>query len=143
MTYTMGIFLAGAAAVILVMAVFQVLQYFHGRQLISGSQLALRILMALIVLAVTTGVFIGGYYFSDVEHVRGRELLFVVYWSLLLIATFVLALLALKDYHLVQQARHRAQAKLYQQMAELQETLAQERRRRQQADDNQQVAHDQ
>jgi len=129
--YGAGVFLIAAAVAVVVMMVFQVLQYFHGRQLISGSHLILRVVTALVVLAIITGIFVGLLQFSDTEYLRAHGALFIVYWSLLALGTVAVVILAMADYRLVERARHRAQAEIYRQMAELQESLARARQKQQ------------
>jgi hypothetical protein len=125
-----GVFLILAGVTILVMAVLQVLQYRRGGLLISSTQLVLRLLVAMIVLATIAGIFVGLLHFNSVDSIRNHELEFVVYWSVLLGAVFTVMVLAIVDYNLVQRAKHRAQADVYRQMSELQEIIARAQERK-------------
>jgi hypothetical protein len=134
MTYGAGLVLLAGGIVVAVLATLQVLQYRRGAQLISGSQLALRLLNGLIILAIIVAIFVGELKFSSAAQVRGRELFFGLYWSLLVVALLVVVILALVDYRLVLRTRHRARADLYLQMADLHEIVAQQRRSREERD---------
>lgn len=126
MSYATGVGLAILAVVIVITALVQVSQYRRGQQVISGRQLALRMLMALLLLSIIGFSFWGVVYF----HGQPLPLYEILFWLMVLLLAVMVIVLAITDLRQVRRAQHRARAELYQRMAELQRgmrTMAQDK----------------
>ena len=131
MIYATGVSLAVLAVIIIISALLQVSYYRHGRQLITRGQLALRLVMAVLLLSIIGLSFFGVVYFSSSQ----QPLYEIVFWLVLMLLAIAVIVLAVIDLRQVRRAQHRARAELYQRMAQLQremKAMAEDK----QADDN-------
>ena len=131
MSYVTGVALAIVAVIIVISALVQVSQYRHGRQLISGRQLTLRLVMAVLLLSIIGLSFWGVVYFN----VWDQPLTEIIFWLMLMLIAVVVVVLAVVDLRQVRRAQHLARAELYKRMAQLQremKTIAEDK----QVDDN-------
>jgi len=125
MSYTAGITLACAALAILIALLHQTWAYTRGRQLLSQRQFAYRITNGLLLLATIGMIFYGSYHrFADLRVV-------LVYWLAITLLPLVVVVLAMLDLRELRRTRHVRQAELYQELADLQQTLRQKRSEKQ------------
>lgn len=107
MPYTAGVLLLIAAVAILTGAVLQVMQFRRGLQIITGGQLALRLITALVLLSVIGMIFFGFAYRWP------GPLPQLIFWAVLTALAILVILLALLDLRLLERQRHLHQAQLY------------------------------
>lgn len=119
MSYATGVGLAVLAVIIVISALVQVSQYRRGQQLISSRQLALRLVMACLLLSIIGLSFWAAVYFN-VQQEPWAE---IIFWLMLMLLAVVVIVLALVDLRQVRRAQHRARAELYQRMAQLQREI--------------------
>lgn len=119
MSYVTGVALAIVAGIIVISALVQVSQYRHGRQLISGRQLTLRLVMAMLLLSIIGLSFWGVVYFNNHHH----PLTEIIFWLMLMLITVAVVVLAIVDLRQVRRAQHLVRAELYERMAQLQREM--------------------
>ena len=119
MNYVTGVGLAIAAVIIVLSVLVQVSQYRRGEQIISSLQLALRLLMAVLLLSIIGLSFFGAIYFRT----HPQPLPEMIFWSMLVLLAMVVIVLALVDLRRVRRTQHQARAELYQRMADLQKAM--------------------
>jgi len=118
-SYPVGVGLAIVAVIIVISALVQISQYRRGQQLISRSQLTLRLVMAVLLLAIIGLSFGGVVYFNT----RQQPLTEIIFWLMLMLMAVVVVVLAVVDLRQVRRAQHRARAELYERMAQLQREM--------------------
>jgi len=96
-----------AAMAVLTGAVLQVLQYRRGAQLITRGQLILRLVTAVVLLAIIGLIFFG------VLHAWANPLDELIFWSALTLLAVLVIFLAMADLRLLEKQRHIMQAELY------------------------------
>ncbi len=119
MSYAVGVVLAIIAVIVIISALVQVSYYRHGKILISGTQLALRLVMAVLLLSIIGLSFFGPVYFSGREDPVAE----LIFWSLIVLLAVVVMVLAVVDLRQVRRAQHQARAKLYQHLAQLEREI--------------------
>ena len=107
-----GLLLA-VLAVLLWLAV-EVHRFFRGRSVISGVHLALRGLVAVLLMTVV-GMMIWGAYYPWTKEQAWHQL---GYWTVCLALVFVVMLLTMRDWRMVVRERHLKRAELYRKMDE-------------------------
>ena len=115
MNYTTGVLLAIAAAGIGIAVLVQFSQYFRGRQLISGRQMILRMVMAVLLLGVIGLSFFGAVYFRIHQQLVPE----LVFWSVLVLMAAVVMILAVLDLRKVRRTHHQVRAELHHRVAQL------------------------
>jgi hypothetical protein len=104
--------LLGALLVIFSWVAVECHRYFRGRHLISGGQLAGRVIVAMLIAGVVAMILWGSFYrWRNPAH----ELLF---WSGCLVLMLLVMLLTLRDWRLLLREQHLRRAQLYQRMQE-------------------------
>ncbi len=119
MNYTVGVLLSIATVAVIIAALVEVSKYFRGQTIISGRQLLLRLVMAVLLLAIIGLGFWGKVYLTrspDPKTVAIAVGLAIV----MIVAVVVLALLDLRQ---VMAAQHRSRAELYQRLADMRREL--------------------
>ncbi len=120
MNPTVVVLLAIAALGIVIAVLVELSKYFRGRSIISGRQLVLRLIMAVLLLAIVGLSFWGVIYFRG----SPQPLTMVVFGFVLVLLAVVVMILAVIDLRQVRATHHRARAELYQRMAELRREVA-------------------
>jgi len=120
MSYTVGVLLSIAAVAVIIAALVELSNYFRGRTIISGRQLLLRLVMAVLLLAIIGLGFWGKIYLST----GNPELITVAIAVGLGIVMFVaVVMLALLDLHQVIAAQQQARAELYRRLADMRQEI--------------------
>jgi hypothetical protein len=104
--------LLGALAVVVGWAVVECLRYFRGRHLIGGRQLAWRMVVAGLIVAVVMMIVWGSF------HRWGDPATELLYWSGCLALMLLVMLLTIKDWRMILREQHLRRAQLYQRMDE-------------------------
>ncbi len=120
MNPTVAVLLAVAAIAIIIAAVVEVSKYFRGQSIISRQQLILRLIMAVLLLAIVGLSLWGMAYFQA----NPQPLTVAVFGFALVLLAVAVMVLAVVDLHQVRATHHRARAELYQRLAELRRELA-------------------
>jgi len=115
LSYPAGVLLLVAAVAVCVGAAVQVLQYRRGSQIISRAQLAGRLAMAVILVAII------GFIFFGVLHDWTDPLTELLFWTGLMLLGFLVVFLALHDFRLLDKERHLRQAEIYRAIQRLQD----------------------
>ncbi len=120
MNPTVVVLLAIAALGIVIAVLVELSKYFRGQSIISGRQLVLRLIMAVLLLAIV-GLSLGGMvYFQK----NPEPFAVVVFGLVLVLLAVVVMILAVVDLRQVRATHHLARAELYQRMAELRREVA-------------------
>ncbi|MBM3501092.1 MAG: hypothetical protein FJX74_20770 [Armatimonadetes bacterium] len=101
-----------AALAVLVWLAVEVHRYFRGRSVLSGKQLLLRGIVALLLTGVVSMIIWGAYYPWAAEQ-QWQQLGF---WTLALVLVFVIVVLTFRDWRMLIRERHLRRAELYRQM---------------------------
>ena len=101
-------------------ALVELSKYFRGQSIISGRQLVLRLIMAVLLLSIVGLSFWGVLYFRG----NPQPLAMVVFGFALVLLAVMVMILAAMDLRQVAATHHRARAELYQRMAELRREVA-------------------
>ena len=120
MSYTVGVLLSIAAVAVIIAALVEVSKYFRGQTIISGRQLLLRLVMALLLLAIIGLGFWGKVYLSSENREPTALAVGIGLAIVMIVAVVVLALLDLRQ---VMAAQHRARAELYERLADMRQEL--------------------
>ncbi len=120
MNYTVGVLLSIAAVTVIIAALVEISRYFRGQTIISGRQLLLRLVMAVLLLAIIGLGFGGKVYLSGANQEPTVLAIGIGLGIVLIVAVVVLALLDLRQ---VMAAQHRARAELYQRLADMRQEL--------------------
>ncbi len=117
--YTVGVVLSIAAVAVIIAALVEVSKYFRGQTIISGRQLLLRLVMALLLLAIIGLGFWGQLYLT-----RSPDPMTVaVGIGLGIVMIVAVVVLALVDLRQVMSAQHRARAELYERLADMRQEI--------------------
>jgi putative copper export protein len=116
-SYTGGVILGILAVGILVLAAAQISEYWRKHTIISPRQFALRMVMAVLLLATIGGIYMGALvrWPSPVAELG--------YWIALMVVACVIVLLAMRDLRMLERVRHQRRAELFRRLADLEETL--------------------
>jgi len=114
MSYTVGLLLFIAAVAVIIAA------YFRGQTIISGRQLLLRLVMAVLLLAIIGLGLWGKVYLSGGSSDPMTLAIAVGLAIVMIVAVVVLALLDLRQ---VMAAQRRARAELYQRLADMRQEI--------------------
>ncbi len=120
MNPTVAVLLAVAALGIIIAAVVELSKYFRGQSIISRQQLILRLIMAVLLLAIVGLSLWGMVYFQA----NPQPLTVAVFGFALVLLAVAVMVLAVVDLRQVRATQHRARAELYQRLAELRRELA-------------------
>ncbi len=120
MNPTVAVLLAVAALGIIIAAVVELSKYFRGQSIISRQQLILRLIMAVLLLAIV-GLSLWG---MVCFQANPQPLTVAVFGFALVLLVVVVMVLAVVDLRQVRATQHRARAELYQRLAELRRELA-------------------
>ena len=121
MSYTGGVILGILAAAVFALAVTQISEYVRRHSIITPKQFALRMLMAVLLLAVIGGIYVGAV-FSQKGAWLG-PLGQALYWTALLLVACVIVVLAMHDLRMLERVRHQRRAELFRRLADLEESL--------------------
>lgn len=119
MNYLPLVVLACVAMVIIIGIVYQSLAYARGRMLISRRQFVLRLINGLLLLTTIGLIFYVPFLMKQNLDLR----LVLGYWGLLTLLPLIVVILAFLDLREVAKTRHRHQAELYRNLADLEQTL--------------------
>ena len=103
-----------AALAVLVWLAVEIHRYFRGRTVISGKQLVLRAVAAVLLMVVVALMVWGAYYPWKAEDALKQ----LGFWTLCLALTFLVIILTLRDWRLLIRERHLRRAELYRRMDE-------------------------
>ena len=120
MSYTVGVLLSIAAVAVIIAALVEVSKYFRGQTIISGRQLLLRLVMAVLLLAIIGLGFWGKIYLSSENRDPMTVATAVGLAIVMIVAVVVLALVDLRQ---VMAAQHRARAELYERLADMRQEI--------------------
>ena len=134
MNPTVAVLLAVAAIGIIIAALVEVSKYFRGQSIISGRQLGLRVVMAVLLLAIVALGLWGMVYFQR----RPEPFAVVVFGLALVLLAGAVMGLAGGDRRQVRATHHRARAELYQRLADMRQEIAEITRAKQSEDDTEQ-----
>jgi len=118
--YTVGVLLSIAAVVVIIAALVEVSKYFRGQTIISGRQLLLRLVMAVLLLAIIGLAFWGKVYLSNENREPTALAVGIGLGIVMIVAVVVLALVDLRQ---VMAAQHRARAELYERLADMRQEI--------------------
>ena len=119
MSYTVGVLLAIAAVAVIIAALVEVSKYFRGQTIISGRQLLLRLVMAVLLLAI-----IGLGFWGKVYLTRSPDPMTVaIAVGLAIVMIVAVVVLALLDLRQVMAAQHRARSELYERLADMRQEI--------------------
>jgi hypothetical protein len=110
-----GVSLLIVAICIVIAAVVQVFQYLRGRQLITRTQLILRVINAGLLLLAIALIFLGFAYFKT------NPVATILYWCFAMLLVVPVIILAMVDLRLVDRRKHVEQAAIYRALQELQD----------------------
>jgi Sec-independent protein translocase protein TatA len=120
MSYTVGVLLSIAAVAVIIAALVEVTKYFRGQTIISGRQLLLRLVMAVLLLAIIGLGFWGKIYLTGGSPDPMTVATAVGLAIVMIVAVVVLALVDLRQ---VMAAQHRARAELYERLADMRQEI--------------------
>lgn len=109
--------LALIAAGVFLLAAAQAVEYLGRKSIISRAQFLLRMGMAAVLLLCLGGIYAGASY------PWRNPLTEFAYWMVLLLASFVVAMLAIVDLRWCVRLRHKRRAELFRNLASLEEML--------------------
>jgi len=117
--YTVGVVLSIAAVAVIIAALVEVSKYFRGQTIISGRQLLLRLVMALLLLGI-----IGLGFWGKVYLTRSPDPMTVATAvGLAIVMIVAVVVLALWDLRQVMAAQHQARAELYERLADMRQEI--------------------
>ena len=119
MSYTVGVLLSIATVAVIIAALVEVSKYFRGQTIISGRQLLLRLVMALLLLGIIGLGFWGKVYLTRSPDPKTLA----VGIGLGLVMIVAVAVLALLDLRQVMAVQQRARAELYQRLADMRQEI--------------------
>lgn len=119
MSYTAGVLLLTAALAIITGAVLQLLQYRRGNHIISRGQFVLRMVVAVVLVAIIGMIFFGSVYTWPTPFAA------LTFWSIITFLTVIVILLAMADLRLVDRQKHLQQAEIYRNIQKLQDMQSQ------------------
>ncbi|MEN6547500.1 MAG: hypothetical protein ABFE07_15815 [Armatimonadia bacterium] len=119
MNYVHLVILACIAMAIVIGIVYQSLAYARGRLLISRRQFVLRLINGLLLLATIALIFYVPFLMQRAPDVR----LLLAYWGILTLLPLIVVVLAFLDLRELSRTRHRHQAELYRNLANLEQEL--------------------
>jgi len=134
MNPTVAVLLAVAAIGIIIAVLVELSKYFRGQSIISGRQLGLRVVMAVLLLAILGLSLWGMVYFQR----RPEPFAVVVFGLALVLLAVVVMVLAVVDLRQVRATHHRARAELYQRLADLRQEIAEITKAKQSEDESEQ-----
>ncbi len=120
MSYTVGVLLSIAAVTVIIAALVEVSKYFRGQTIISGRQLLLRLVMAVLLLGIIGLGFWGKVYLSSENREPTALAVGIGLGLVMIVAVVVLALLDLRQ---VMAAQQRARGELYQRLADMRQEI--------------------
>jgi len=120
MSYMVGLLLFIAAVAVIIAALVDVSKYFRGQTIISGRQLLLRLVMAVLLLGII-GLGLWGKVYLSGETSDPMTLAIAV--GLAIVMIVVVVLLALLDLRQVMAAQRQARAELYQRLADMRQEI--------------------
>ncbi len=120
MSYTVGVLLSVAAVAVIIAALVEVSKYVRGQTIVSGCQLVLRLVMAVLLLAIIALGFWGKIYLSGENRDPTALAVGIGLAIVMIVAVVVLALL---DVRQLMAAQHRARAELYEHLADMRQEI--------------------
>jgi hypothetical protein len=112
MSYAAGLFLAIVAVGVAILLAVQVNEYLRGRSLLTPPHFLLRIVTGICLILVVGGIYAGALWRFGTPWTE------LAYWTSLLLAAVLVALLATVDLRMMERAKHRKRAELYRRLAE-------------------------